>query len=465
MNYDVVVIGSGPGGYVAAIRCAQLGFRTAVVERYGVLGGTCTNVGCIPSKALLDSSLHYYEARKGAEHHGFHIGQVELNFPAMMNRKAAVVKENLRGLNFLMKKNNIDIYHGHASFRSPHSLVVQAPEKNLELTATRIIIATGSKPASLPGIVPDKKRIITSTEALSLSEVPASLVVIGGGIVGCEMASVYARLGSQVTMVEYADTLVPGMDTDAAAELKKALTELGISIHVKHRAIGASVDGEKVRVTVQQPDGSSKLFEADYCLVAVGRRPFTEGLHLEKAAVKTNEKGFIVVNENLQTTASHIYAIGDVIGGAMLAHKAEEEGIFVAEVLAGQKPHLNYRLIPGVVYTHPEVAWVGFTEQQLQQQGKAYRKGLFPYRANGRARAAGNTAGFVKVLADEKTDEVLGVHIVNARAADLIAEAVVAMEFRASAEDVARCCHAHPTYSEALKEACLIATANRPIHL
>ncbi|MCS6917716.1 MAG: dihydrolipoyl dehydrogenase, partial [Chitinophagales bacterium] len=441
------------------------GFKTALAERYPALGGTCSNVGCIPSKALLDSSLRYYETRTAAAVHGFTAEDVRLDFPVMMQRKQTVVEENVRGLNFLMKKNKIDVYHGHASFRSPQEVAIRSDGAETLLRADRIIIATGSKPASLPGIVPDKKRIITSTEALSLTEVPRSLLVIGGGIVGCELASVYARLGSAVTIAEYAAALVPGMDSEVASELRKALTEQGITLLLQHAAISATATEAGVRVELKDNSGASRTAEADYCLVAVGRRPYTDGLQLDQAGLKVNEKGFIPVNHQLQTAVSHIYAIGDVIGGAMLAHKAEEEGIFVAELLAGQKPHINYKLIPGVVYTHPEVASVGYTEQELKQNGRAYRKGLFPFRASGRARAAADTAGFVKVLADEKTDELLGVHIVNARAADLIGEAVVAMEYRASAEDVARCCHAHPTYSEALKEACLMATAGRPIHL
>lgn len=464
MHYDVVVIGSGPGGYVAAIRCSQLGMNTALVERYATLGGTCSNVGCIPSKALLDSSLHYHETLHHAAKHGFRAESVTLDFARMMARKAEVVSENARGLNYLMKKNKIAVHLGHAAFRSRREITVQSESGQSVISANRFIVATGSKPSTLPGISIDRRRIITSTEALSLPELPASLLVVGGGIVGCELASVYARLGSRVTIAEYAASLVPGMDTEASAELQKAMKALGITVLLGHSAVAASATDQEVRVSLQ--DNSGKTIEAvtDYCLIAVGRRPYTQGLEPMNAGIRLSEKGFIIVDENLQTTAPNIYAIGDVIGGAMLAHKAEEEGIFVAETIAGQKPHINYHLIPGVVYTHPEVAWVGATEQDLQHRGIPYKKGLFPFRASGRARAAADTSGFVKVLAHERTDELLGVHIVNARAADLIGEAVVAMEYRASAEDVARSCHAHPTYSEALKEACLMASGNRAIH-
>ncbi len=466
MKYDVTVIGSGPGGYVAAIRCAQLGMKVAIIERYAVLGGTCTNVGCIPSKALLDSSEHFYNAGHSFKTHGIELSNLKINLDQMIRRKDDVVKLNTQGLKFLMTKNKIDVYEGHGSFLSPTKIRIQKSEKDfIEIETGKTIIATGSKPSSLPGIIPDKKRIITSTEILNLKEIPEHLVIIGGGVIGLELGSVYARLGSKVSVVEFLDSIIANMDRSLGKELQKILTKLGFNFYLQHKVNAVSSKGNKVKISADDKTGKKLELEGDYCLVSVGRKPFTENLGLEKVGIKTDERGRIPVNENLETSVKNIYAIGDVIQGAMLAHKAEEEGIFVAETMAGQKPHINYALIPGVVYTWPEVAAVGATEEELKSSGKKYKTGTFPFRASGRARASMDIDGFVKVLADSSTDEILGTHMIGPRAADLIAEAVVAMEYHASAEDIARISHAHPTYSEAFKEACLMATENRAIHI
>ncbi|RFN58001.1 dihydrolipoyl dehydrogenase [Marixanthomonas ophiurae] len=464
-TYDVAVIGSGPGGYVAAIRCAQLGMKTAIIEKYNTLGGTCLNVGCIPSKALLDSSHHYEEAIKHFEDHGIEIpGDVKINFKKMIDRKASVVEQTTKGIDFLMNKNKIDVLTGVGSFKDETHIVVSSEDGDKTIEAKNTIIATGSKPATLPFIELDKERIITSTEALTLKEIPKHMVVIGGGVIGLELGQVYRRLGAEVSVVEYMDRIIPTMDKAQSKELTKVMKKQGVKFYVSHKV--SAVERKKDEVTITATDKKDKevTFTGDYCLVSVGRRPFTDGLKTDKAGVKVNEKGQIEVNEHLQTNVKNIYAIGDVVRGAMLAHKAEEEGVLVAETLAGQKPHIDYNLIPGVVYTWPEVASVGKTEEQLKEDKVDYKSGQFPMRALGRSRASGDTDGFVKILADKETDEVLGVHIVGARAADLIAEAVTAMEFRASAEDIARMSHAHPTYAEAVKEAALAATENRPIH-
>lgn len=465
-KFDVVVIGSGPGGYVAAIRGAQLGMRVAMVERYATLGGTCLNVGCIPSKALLDSSEHYHNAKANFAGQGIKIQGLSLDFKKMVARKDEVVEQICQGVGFLMKKNKITVFTGHGSFETPHQIRIQPDKGKAEhIEAAHIIIATGSKPATLPFIQLDKKRIISSTEALALSKPPKHLIVIGGGVIGLEMGSVYARLGTKVSVVEYMDRLIPTMDETMSQELAKVLQPLGFAYYLSHKVTAVQTQGTTVAVKAEASSGKQITLKGDYCLVSVGRRPYTEGLQLEKAGLSTDERGFLSVNEQLQTTVAHIYAIGDVIGGAMLAHKAEEEGIKVVEQLAGQRPHINYLLIPNVVYTWPEVAGVGYTEAQLIAQGKAYKIGKFPFKALGRAKASGDESGLVKVLADKQTDELLGVHIIGARAADMIAEAVTAMEYRASAEDIARISHAHPTYMEAMKEACLAATDNRPLHL
>lgn len=464
-NYDVAVIGSGPGGYVAAIRCAQLGFKTALIEKYPSLGGTCLNVGCIPSKALLDSSEHFHNAAHNFSAHGIGLSDLKVNFPQMIARKRDVVKQNTDGINFLMKKNKVDVYTGTGSFLSNTRINIKGEKEEKTIEAKYSIVATGSKPSSLPGITIDKKRIITSTEALELQEVPKHLIVIGGGVIGLELGSVYARLGAKVSVVEYTDSLIPTMDRALGKELQKVLKKEGFEFFFNHKVTGAKTKGKTVTVTAQNNKGEAVEFSGDYCLVAVGRKPYTEGLGLEKAGVTVDDRGKVVVDAHLQTSTPNIYAIGDVIHGAMLAHKAEEEGILVAEQLAGQKPHINYLLIPGVVYTWPEVAGVGYTEEQLKENGRNYTTGQFPFIASGRARASMDTAGFVKVLTDTQTDEILGVHMIGPRAADMIAEAVVAMEYRASAEDISRMSHAHPTYTEAMKEACLAATGKRAIHI
>lgn len=465
-TYDVVIIGSGPGGYVAAIRCAQLGMKTAIIEKYSTLGGTCLNVGCIPSKALLDSSHHYEDALKHFKDHGIEIpGDVKLNFKRMIERKAEVVDQNTKGIEYLMSKNKVEVFEGTGSFKDATHIDIKKKDGKTEtIEAKNIIIATGSKPSSLPFIKIDKKRVITSTEALSLKEVPKHMIVIGGGVIGLEIGQVYRRLGSEVTVVEYMDRILPTMDSSQSKELTKVMKKQGVKFHLSHKVYGVSVKGKEVTVTAKDKNDKDVTFTGDYCLVSVGRKPYTEGLASDKAGVKINERGMVEVNDHLQTNIKNIYAIGDVVRGAMLAHKAEEEGVFVAEVIAGQKPHIDYNLIPGVVYTWPEVASVGKTEEELKEAKVTYKVGQFSMRALGRSRASGDIDGFVKILADKKTDEVLGVHMVGARVADLIAEAVTAMEFRASAEDIARMSHAHPTYAEAVKEAALAATEDRAIH-
>jgi dihydrolipoamide dehydrogenase len=468
MKYDVTVIGSGPGGYVAAIRCAQLGLRTAIIERYPVLGGTCLNVGCIPSKALLDSSEHYHNAHSTFKTHGIDIKDLKVNLPQMISRKNDVVLDNNKGVEFLMKKNKIDVFHGHGSFVNKNRISVAGTGgSNEEIETERVIIATGSKPIVPASFNYDKKRVITSTEALNIEKVPGSMIVIGGGVIGLELGSVYARLGTEVTVVEYLDRIIATMDADCSRELMKSMKNLGVKFHLRHAVTEVTPTKSKVKVVAKSRDDESKTlsWDVDYCLVAIGRRPYTDKLGLENIGITPDEKGRIPVDSHLQTSVPGIHAIGDVIQGAMLAHKAEEEGVFVAEVMSGQKPHINYNLIPGVVYTWPEVASVGYTEEQLKEMGIPYKPGKFPFRALGRARASMDLDGMVKVLAHKETDEILGVHIVGARAADMIAEAVALMEFRASAEDAARMSHAHPTYTEAFKEASLAATANRPLHL
>ena len=465
-QFDVTIIGSGPGGYVSAIRCAQLGFKTAIIEKYSTLGGTCLNVGCIPSKALLASSHHYEELQHFADH-GIEVsGDVKVNLEKMIARKQAVVDQTSGGVKFLMDKNNITVFNGVGSFESATSVKVTKEDGSSEIIESKnIIIATGSKPSSLPFIKLDKDRVITSTEALKLKEVPKHLVIIGGGVIGIELGQVYLRLGAQVSVVEFMDRIIPGMDASLSKELTKVLKKQGMKFYTSHKVQSVERAGDVVTVKAENAKGEIITLEGDYSLVSVGRRPYTDGLNAEKAGVKVTERGQIEVNDHLQTSASNVYAIGDVVRGAMLAHKAEEEGVLVAEILAGQKPHIDYNLIPGVVYTWPEVAAVGKTEEQLKADGVAYKAGSFPFKALGRARAGGDTDGFVKILADAKTDEVLGVHMIGARCADLIAEAVTAMEFRASAEDISRMSHAHPTFAEAIKEAALAATDNRALHV
>ena len=467
MQYDVIVIGSGPGGYVAAIRCAQLGLKTACIEKYSTFGGTCLNVGCIPSKALLDSSEHYYNAAHSFKTHGINLDNLSVDLTQMMKRKTEVVQKNTSCITFLFKKNKIDSFQGVGSFKDKNTVIIKKVDgTEQEITGTNVIIATGSKPSGLPFIKVDKKRIITSTEALTLTEIPKHLILIGGGVIGLELGSVYARLGAKVSVIEFMDSIIPTMDKSLGKELQKVMQKQGVEFYLGHKVTGATVKGKEVTVTYDSPTGEKKELKGDYCLVAVGRIAYTDNLGLDKIGITVEERGRkITVNEHLETSVKGVYAIGDVIRGAMLAHKAEDEGVLVAETIAGQKPHINYNLIPGVVYTWPEVASVGQTEEQLKEHGIKYKTGSFPFRASGRAVASGDLDGFVKVLADAATDEILGVHIIGPRAADMIAEAVVAMEFRASAEDVSRISHAHPTYTEAFREACLAATDNRPIHI
>src|SRR6056300_1774711 len=462
--YDVAVIGSGPGGYVAAIRCAQLGMKTALIEKYNTLGGTCLNVGCIPSKSLLDSSHHYEDATKHFKEHGIEIeGKIKVNFKQMIDRKAAVVDQTTKGIDYLMEKNKIEVFNGMGSFIDATHIQIEG-EKKQTIEAKNTIIATGSKPGSLNFIALDKERIITSTEALALKEIPKHLVVIGGGVIGLELGQVYKRLGAEVSVVEYADRIIPSMDAALSKELMKVLKKQGIQFHLSHAVQKVERKGNQVVIEALSKKEELLQLEGDYALVSVGRVANTEGLGLENTGIQLDERGRIAVNEQLQTAEPHIYAIGDVIQGAMLAHKAEEEGVFIAEIIAGQKPHINYNLIPSVVYTWPEVASVGQTEEQLKSAGIDYKSGSFPMRALGRSRASGDIHGFIKILADSKTDEVLGVHMIGARCADLIAEAVTAMEFRASAEDISRYSHAHPTFAEAVKEAALAATEDRALH-
>ena len=463
--FDVAIIGSGPGGYVAAIRCAQLGMKTALIEKYNSLGGTCLNVGCIPSKSLLDSSHHYEDAIKHFSEHGIELqGKININFKQMIDRKASVVDNTTKGIDYLMKKNKIEVFNGIGSFIDTTHIQIEGNKKHI-IEAKKIIIATGSKPGTLSFISLDKERIITSTEALSLKEIPKHLIVIGGGVIGLELGQVYRRLGSEVSIIEYADRITPVMDSGLSRELMKVMKKQGVKFYLSHEVKDVSRKGKDVSVKALDKNQDEIKFKGDYCLVSVGRRPNTAGLNAEAANVQINKLGQVEVNDHLQTSASNIYAIGDVVRGAMLAHKAEEEGVMVAELIAGQKPHIDYNLIPNVIYTWPEVASVGKTEEQLKKEGVLYKSGQFPMRALGRARASMDTDGFVKILADKITDEVIGVHMIGARAADLIAEAVTAMEFRASAEDIARMSHSHPTYAEAVKEAALAATENRPLHI
>lgn len=465
-TFDVAIIGSGPGGYVAAIRCAQLGMKTALIEKYNTLGGTCLNVGCIPSKALLDSSEHYHNAVHNFKEHGINTGKVSPDIKQMIARKNEVVSQTCNGVKFLMDKNKVQVFTGTGSFVNSTTVeITDSTGAKTQIQAKNSIIATGSKPNFFPGMEPDKKRIITSTEALNLTEIPKKMIVIGAGVIGLELGSVYGRLGSQIEVIEFAPTILPTMDETMGKEMTRVLKKEGFKFHMEHRVQKVVNKGKNVVVTALNKKGEEVQIDADYCLVAVGRKPYTEGLGLDKAGVQLNDRNQVVVNDHLQTNVPNIYAIGDVVRGAMLAHKAEEEGVYVAELMAGQKPHLNYDLIPGVVYTWPEIASVGKTEQELVAAGKEIKIGSFPIKALGRARASMDTAGLIKIIADKNTDEVLGVHMIAPRAADLIMEAVVAMEYRASAEDIARICHPHPTYSEGVKEAALDATDKRALHI
>ena len=465
-TFDVIIIGAGPGGYVCAIRAAQLGKSVALVEKLSSLGGTCLNVGCIPSKALLDSSEHFHQAQTKFEVHGIKVGKLELDWKRMLKRKDEVIEATVKGIDYLVKKNKIRRFLGTAAFVDAHTVSVTPASGEAEtLRGNHIVIATGSEPTPLRGVDFDGERIISSTEALELPEVPKSMIVIGGGVIGVELGSVYARLGTEVTVLEYLDSVIPTMDSQLGKELGKCLKKIGMKLQLGVKVTGATVADDKVTVTAEDKKGKSTAHEADYCLVAIGRRPYSTGLNLAAAGIELDERGRIPVNEHLQTSQPHVYAIGDCVRGAMLAHKAEEEGVLVAELIDGQKPHIDYNCIPGVVYTWPEVASVGKTEDELKAAGVKYKAGSFPYKASGRARASEETDGFVKVLADAATDEVLGIHLIGPRASDLIGECVVAMEFHASAEDIGRICHAHPTFAEPIKEAALAATENRALHI
>jgi len=463
-NFDLVVIGGGPGGYVCAIRAAQLGLKTACVESRGALGGTCLNVGCIPSKSLLNLSENFNKAKKDFNKQGIEIEGIKLNIEKMMSNKNKSIQVLTKGVEFLFKKNKVSYIKGKGVLFSKNDVVVYDNNKKNNYKAKNIVIATGSEVTSLPGIQIDEKNIISSTGALSLNKVPKKLAVIGGGYIGLEMGSVWSRLGSEVTVIEYLDYITPGMDREISDEFKKILTKQGINFKMGSKVNSVKNTSEGVSINYNNVKSSkSETLEFDKVLVSVGRKPYTEGLNLSKVGVKKDKKGRIEVNKKLQTSIENIYAIGDVIKGPMLAHKAEEEGIAVAEILAGQAGHVNYDVIPGVIYTSPEVATVGKTEEQLKNEKKSYKVGKFPFLANSRAKVNNETEGFVKILADSKTDKVLGVHIIGPHCGDMIAEMALAMEFGASAEDIARTCHAHPTHTEAIKEAAL-AVDKRPIH-
>jgi len=465
-SFDVVVIGGGPGGYVAAIRAAQLGLKAACVEKRGTLGGTCLNVGCIPSKALLTSSHHYEEVNHSFAEHGIKVGKVELDVAAMMARKSKVVSDNTKGIEFLFKKNKVSYLIGAGKITAAGAVdVIAADGKVTKITAKAIIIATGSDVTPLPGVEIDEKTIISSTGALELPAVPKHMVVIGAGVIGLELGSVWRRLGSEVTVVEFLDRALPLHDGEISKQMQRILEKQGMKFKLGTKVTGAKVAKGNATLTLEPAaGGAAEELKADSVLVAIGRRPYTDGLGAKEAGVEIDARGFIKVDKHFQTNVKGIFAIGDVIGGAMLAHKAEEEGVALAEMLAGQHGHVNYDAIPGVVYTWPEVANVGQTEEQLKAAGVAYKIGKFPFTANGRARAMGEMDGFVKILADAKTDRVLGAHIIGPNAGDLIAEVVLGMEFAAASEDIARTCHAHPALGEAVKEACL-AVDGRALHM
>lgn len=459
--FDVIVIGSGPGGYVCAIRCAQLGLKTACVEKRETLGGTCLNVGCIPSKALLQASEKFEEARHSLAKFGVKVSGVELDLPGLMTHKDDTVKANVQGIEFLFKKNKVTWLKGAGRITGPGEVSVDGTAYEAE----SIVIATGSESTPLPGVPVDEDRIVSSTGGLSLPRVPKSMVVIGGGYIGLELGSVWQRLGAQVTVVEFLDRILPGMDVEVGKQMHKILAKQGMQFKLGTKVTGAETTDAGVTLSLEPAKGgATETLETEVVLVSIGRRPFTEGLGLETVGVKLDDRGRIHTDGHFATSAPGIYAIGDVIVGPMLAHKAEEEGVALAEMLAGQTGHMNYEAIPGVVYTYPEVAYVGKSEEQLKQEGIAYKAGKFPFTANGRARAMGATEGFVKILSHKDTDRVLGVHILGAEAGTMIAEAAMAMEFGASAEDIARTCHAHPTLNEAVKEAAL-AVDGRPLHM
>ncbi|MBM3565226.1 MAG: dihydrolipoyl dehydrogenase [Alphaproteobacteria bacterium] len=465
-TYDLIVVGGGPGGYVAAIRAAQLGLKTACVEKRGALGGTCLNVGCIPSKALLQSSHHYEMAEREFAHHGVKIGKMSLDLSTMMGRKDKVVKELTSGIEFLFRKNKVAYVKGAARLTGPGAVAV-APEgggKEQTLKASSIVIATGSDVAALPGLKIDEKQILSSTGALALPKVPETLAVIGGGVIGLELGSVWRRLGAKVSVIEFLDSILPGMDGEVSKFAQRILSKQGMTFRLGSKVTGAKT-GKRVALSVEpKAGGKAETVEVDAVLVAVGRRPYTEGLGLENAGVAVDKRGFIAVDRHFQTNIPGIFAIGDVIGGMMLAHKAEDEGVAVAEIIAGEAGHVNYDAIPAIVYTTPEIAAVGKTEEQMKAAGTEYRAGKFPFTANARAKCNAETDGFAKVLADAKTDRIVGAHIVGPQAGELIQEVALAIEMGASAEDLGRTCHGHPGLSEAVKEAAL-ASLGRPIHV
>lgn len=465
-KYDIVIIGSGPGGYVAAIRASQLGFKTAIIEKYSTLGGTCLNVGCIPSKTLLESSEHYYQAKKKFINHGIIINDLNIDFKKMIFRKNKIINQIANGIEYLMKKNKIDIYYGIAKFQDKNLISIKKMNFEKEvLLFDNAIIATGSKPNNISPLYIDKKRFISSNEALSLDKIPKKLVIIGGGVIGVELGSIYNRLGSEVIIIESKNRIVPMMDHEISQELQKILEKSNIKFFTSSKILQTSTNKHEVNIQIKSMNEEIINIKADYCLITIGRRPFTTGLNIEKIGIKTNYMGFILVDNKLRTNIKNIYAIGDVIGGNMLAHKAEDEGIYVIEHISGQKPFINYKLIPSVIYTDPEVASVGNTEISLKEKNIAYKIGKFPMKFLGRSISSGNIEGITKIITDIKSDEILGVHIISTRASDIIMEAVVAMEFHASAEDISRICHPHPTFTEAMKEASLLAYSNKAIHI
>ncbi len=464
-RYDLIVVGGGPGGYVAAIRAAQLGFKVALVEKEEPLGGTCTNVGCIPSKALLDSSELYHQAKQKGNDHGLEFVELKVNLKTMMRRKADVVAKTRDGLNYLINKNKITRFTGHGSFIDSSTIQVLSGREKTKISGSYIVIATGSEPTELPFASFDEKRVLSSTGALELQKLPKHLIVIGGGVIGLEIGSVYGRLGSKITVIEFLDSIISTLDRQLGKALQKSLKAINFEFHLGTKVTGINVTKQGVVVTAENAKGKSFEFSADHVLVAIGRRPYTEGLGLTNAGIEVDEVGRIKTDKNLRTTCENVYAVGDVVAGPMLAHKAEEEGVAVAEILAGEKPQINHDTIPGVVYTWPEVATVGKSEEELKKDSIEYKVGTFPFKASGRARAANEFEGFVKVLADAQSDEILGVHMIGPRCSDMIGEAVVAMEYKASAEDIGRIVHAHPTFTESFKEASLMATANRALHL
>ncbi len=465
VQHDIVIVGAGPGGYVAAIRAAQLGFNVALVEREDALGGTCVRVGCIPSKALLESSHHYEQVSHGLDAHGVKVSGVQLDLAAMQQRRASVVKQNTDGVAFLMKKNKVTRYQGTGKLTAPRQVAVTAADGGVtQLVAEHVILATGSVVATLPGIELDGQTVVSSTEALEFDKVPARLVVIGAGVIGLELGSVWSRLGAKVTVLEYLDRILPGMDLETAKEALKLFTKQGLEFKLGARVTGVKVQGKGAKAVARVEIDGSEPIEADKVLVAVGRKANSSGLGLDEVGVQVDQRGRVVVNERFATNVPGVYAIGDLIAGPMLAHKASEDGVALVEMLAGHAAHVDYDLVPGVVYTEPEVAGVGKTEEQLKEEGVPYRKGSFPFLANGRARAIGSTDGKVKVLAHKDTDRVLGVHIVGPRAGDLISECVAAMAFGASSEDLANVIRAHPGLSEVVKEAAL-AVDGRALHI